>query len=125
MKRIFPLLHSRVIENFKYGRIAIRVNPGLSLRRYSTISNNVLVKIFRTVVLIYSFPLTIVGATCITLLTGHYLYCLYYHIGLTALIVSESFLSQRITIDHALKSDEGFAELHRAGVIKIITDPEI
>lgn len=125
MKKIFPLLHSRVIESFKYGRIAIRVSPSLSLKRYSTISNNGLVKIFRATVLAYSYPLTIVGATCITLLTGHYLYCVYYHIGLISLLVSESCLSRRITINHALKSDEGFAELYREGVIKIVTDPDI
>jgi hypothetical protein len=118
-------LHSRVVQNYKNGHILISVNPGLSLRTYSKISDNPLVKLFRLFVLIYSFPATILSVLIISMLTGLYWHCLSYFIGLFILIAAEAYVSRTITLNYALKSNKTFVELHRKGVIKIITEPEI
>jgi hypothetical protein len=118
-------LHSRVVQNYKNGHISISVNPGLSLRTYSKISDSPVVKLFRLFVLIYSFPVTIIGVIIISLFTGLYWHCLSYFIGLFILIAIEAYVSRTITLNYALKSNKTFVELHRKGVIKIITEPEI
>jgi hypothetical protein len=118
-------LHSRVVQNYKNGHILISVNPGLSLRTYSKISDSPLVKLFRLFVLIYSFPATILSVLIISMITGLYWHCLSYFIGLFILIAAEAYVSRTITLNYALKSNKTFVELHRKGVIKIITEPEI
>ena len=118
-------LHSRVIQNYKNGHVSISINPGLSLQTYSKISDSALVKLFRLFVLIYSFPVTILGIIIISVITGLYWHCLSYFIGLFILICVEAYVSRTITLNYALRSDKMFVELHRKGVIKIITEPEI
>lgn len=120
-----PFLHARVVKNYEGGQISIDVDPGLSLRAYSKLSANPLIKIFRLFILIYSFPLTIVAAIVTSIVTRHYWYSVYYLITLFALIAAETYVSQKVTLKYALKSDDAFLKLHRMGVIKIFSEPEV
>ncbi|HEU18563.1 MAG TPA: hypothetical protein ENO00_04160 [Deltaproteobacteria bacterium] len=118
-------LHERIIDNYKKGAIIITVDPGLSLQTYWQLTNNPLIRIFRLFILLYSHPLTIVMATILSIVTHHYMLGLSYVIGIMGLIAIEARMSRSITLSYALKSDETFIELHRRGVIKIITETEI
>ena len=118
-------LHERIINNYKKGDIIIRVDPGLSLQTYWQLTDNPLIKIFRLFILLYSYPLTIVIVTILSIVTHSYLIGFCYVIGIIGLIAVESRLSKSMTLSYAFRSDEAFIELHRKGVIKIITEPEI
>ncbi len=118
-------LHERIINNYKKGDVVIMVDPGLSLQTYWQLTGNPLIKIFRLFILLYSYPLTILLVTILSFVTGKYMLGACYVIGLISLIAIEARLSRSMILSYALKSDEAFIALHRQGVIKIITEPEL
>jgi len=125
MLRTRRSLHERIIDNYRKGAVVITVDPGLSLQTYWKLTDNPLIKTFRLFILLYSHPLTIVIATILSIVTHHYMLGICYVIGIIGFIAVESRLSKSMTLSYALKSDAAFIELHRKGVIKIITEPEI
>ena len=121
-------LHRIVVDKYRKGEISIGVNSSSALLHYARVSRNPLVKLFHFAIRVYSFPLTVIGVIFASVFVEHYLYILYYLIGLFGLITFEDYLSKATTIDSALINHNVFNNLHRRGVIYIreaISSPDI
>jgi hypothetical protein len=112
-------LHRIVVDKYRKGEISIDVNRSSALLHYARVSRNPLVKLFHFAIRIYSFPLTVIGVIFTSVFVDHYLYILYYLVGLFAFITLEDYLSQASTINSALENQNVFVNLHRRGVIHI------
>lgn len=112
-------LHRIVVDKYRKGEISIDVNRSTALNHYARVSQNPLVKLFHFAIRIYSFPLTVVGVIFASVFVDHYLYILYYLIGLFGLITFEDYLSKVTTIHSVLTNQNVFTNLQRRGVIYI------
>jgi len=112
-------LHRIVVDKYRKGEISIGVNSSSALLHYARVSRNPLVKLFHFAIRVYSFPLTVIGVIFASVFVEHYLYILYYLIGLFGLITFEDYLSKATTINSALINQNVFINLHRRGVIYI------
>jgi len=112
-------LHRIVVDKYKKGEISIDVNRSSALLHYARVSPNPLVKLFHFAIRVYSFPLTVVGVIFASVFVDHYLYILYYLIGLFGLITFEDYLSKVSTINSVLTNQNIFTNLQRRGVIYI------
>jgi hypothetical protein len=112
-------LHRIVVDKYRKGEISIDVNRSTALNHYARVSQNPLVKLFHFAIRIYSFPLTVVGVIFTSIFVDHYIYILYYLIGLFGFISFEDYLSKVSTINSALANQNVFVNLHRRGVICI------
>lgn len=112
-------LHKIVVDKYRKGEISIDVNRSTALNHYARVSQNPLVKLFHFAIRIYSFPLTVVGVIFTSIFVDHYIYILYYLIGLFGFISFEDYLSKVSTINSALANQNVFVNLHRRGVICI------
>jgi hypothetical protein len=112
-------LHRIVVDKYRKGTISIGVNSSSALLHYARVSQNPLVKLFHFAIRVYSFPLTVVGVIFASVFVDHYLYILYYLIGLFGLITFEDHLSKVTTINSALTNHNVFSNLQRRGVIYV------
>ncbi|MBN2515353.1 MAG: hypothetical protein JXC33_04900 [Deltaproteobacteria bacterium] len=112
-------LHRIVVDKYRKGELSIDVNRSTALLHYARVSPNPLVKLFHFAIRIYSFPLTVVGVIFASIFADHYIYILYYLVGLFGFITFEDYLSKVSTINSALENQNVFVNLHRRGVICI------
>jgi len=112
-------LYRIVARKYRTGQANIAVDKGLSLLSYSKFTRNPLLKLFHFIVVVYSFPLTVLCAIGFLFLRQQYLFIACYLMGLFLLISAEIFVLRRITISSALNDERIFNDLYRRGVIKI------
>ncbi len=112
-------LYRIVARKYRTGQAKIAVDRGLSLLSYSKFTRNPLLKLFHFIVVVYSFPLTVLCAIGFLFLREQYLFIAFYLMGLFLLIASEITILRRITINSAMNDEGVFNDLYRKGVIRI------
>lgn len=112
-------LYKLVVERLRSGEISIDVDKSSSLRSYAKLSTNPFLKLFHSMVYIFSHPLAILCVVIFLLVMGEFLFILYYGVGLTIFLILENYLVKKVTITTALKKKSVFDELYKNGVIKI------
>ncbi|GEM_PF-1157016 len=113
------ILHSRIVENYRSGRLTILINRSAAILVYSKLSRNPLVKLFQLVVSIFTAPPFILCAIVTFVFFEKYLFVLYYFIVFFLLLLAERFLVERIVTDGAIRDRETCDFLLRKGVISI------
>ncbi|MEA3471588.1 MAG: hypothetical protein U9R24_07710 [Thermodesulfobacteriota bacterium] len=118
-------LYKLVVERIKHGEISIDVDKSSSLRSYDKLSKNPLLKLFHSIVYLFSHPIAIICLVIFLLVMGEFLFILYYAVSLVIIIVLEDYIVKKVTISSVLKNKSVFDELYKSGVIKIkeIFDP--
>lgn len=118
-RRNNDILHSRIVENYRSGRLKILINRSAAILVYSKLTRNPLVKLFQLVVSVFTAPPFILCAVVTFVFFEKYLFILYYFIVFSLLLLAERFLVERIVRNGAIRDRETCDFLLRKGVISI------
>lgn len=92
-----PPLYDDVLEKYRDGQVSIGVHRSSARFIYFTLSSNPLVKLFHSIITIYSFPLTAIVAIVIFIVIHRYLYILYYLVGFFIFLAVEDYLLEAVS----------------------------
>ena len=112
-------LHSRLVENYRAGRVTITLNRGAAVFAYPRVTGNPLVKLFQGLVSLASSPPFILCSFVTFVLFEKYLFIPGYLVLFSLLLFAERLMAGKILIDAALKDENTCRSLLRKGVISI------
>jgi hypothetical protein len=113
------ILHSRIVENYRSGRLQILINRSAAILVYAKLTRNPLVKLFQLAVSIFTAPPFILCAVVTFVFFEKYLFILYYVLFFSLLLLMERFLVDRIIRNGTIRDRETCDYLLRKGVISI------
>jgi len=112
-------LHSRLVENYRAGRVTITLNRGAAVFAYPRVTRNPLIKMFQGLVSLVSSPLFMLCSFVTFFFFEKYILIPVYLVLFSLLLLAERFLAGKILIDAALKDENTCRLLLQNGVISI------